>query len=790
MPAIRGLSSAEVAARRQQGKVNRPPSSPTKTVGQIVRDNLCTYFNLVFVVLALMLAAVGSWLNMGFLGVVFCNTVIGIGQQLRAKKTIDELTLVAARKVRCLRDGRWGQCLSEELVQDDVVEFYAGDQIVADAVVLAGSAQVNESLLTGEARPVPKTEGGELRSGSFLMAGHCTARLTRVGDESYASRLTAQAQADGHKVAKGEMMRSLDKLIKGIGLLLVPVGAALLWKQYGVLALDLRSSVESAVAALVGMIPEGLYLLTSVALALGMLRLARRRVLTQDMNCIETLARVDVLCVDKTGTITESAMEAGEPLPLADEPLEEILRSFYGAEEPDNDTGRALKAKFDRPGRRWPVTGRVPFNTAYKYSAKSFGEKGVYVVGAPDVLAGPRSEEFRALLDPLLARGCRVLLLARLDGPLPDPPAALPPERLHFLALLPVQNRIRASAPDTFAYFAGQGVAVKVISGDDPRAVSQVAKQAGIEGADRWVDAAALQDDAALGQAAGQYTIFGRVTPEQKRKLVHALQSGGHTVAMTGDGVNDVLALKDADCGIAMASGAQAASQVAQLVLLDSDFAALPHVVDEGRRVINNIQRSASLFLVKNIFSLLLSLVSLCLPLVYPFQPLQLSLLSAVTIGLPSFVLALEPNYELVRGKFLHNVLHAALPGGLTDFLLVFCAQGFAYAFGLSADALGTISTLLVLETGLIVLFRVCRPFNAVRWALWVGCAVLGLGGAVVLAPLLDLIPLDLGGVLVLAVLAALSMPVLQAMTGLVDGIWRAGRRLKERRAGRTCKSR
>ena len=358
------------------------------------------------------------------------------------------------------------------------------------------------------------------------------------------------------------------------------------------------------------------------------------------------------------------------------------------------------------------------------------------------------------------------------------------------MALLPVQNRIRASAPDTFAYFAGQGVAVKVISGDDPRAVSQVAKQAGIEGADRWVDAAALQDDAALEQAAGQYTVFGRVTPEQKRKLVHALQSGGHTVAMTGDGVNDVLALKDADCGIAMASGAQAASQVAQLVLLDSDFAALPHVVDEGRRVINNIQRSASLFLVKNIFSLLLSLVSLCLPLVYPFQPLQLSLLSAVTIGLPSFVLALEPNYELVRGKFLHNVLHAALPGGLTDFLLVFCAQGFAYAFGLSADALGTISTLLVLETGLIVLFRVCRPFNAVRWALWVGCAVLGLGGAVVLAPLLDLIPLDLGGVLVLAVLAALSMPVLQAMTGLVDGIWRAGRRLKERRAGRTCKSR
>lgn len=778
MATSNGLTSAEVEARRQQGKINRPPKSPTKTVGKIVRDNLCTYFNLVFVVLAIMLASVGSWLNMGFLGVVFCNTLIGIAQQLRAKKTIDELTLVSAHKVRCLRDGTWNLCLSEELVQDDVVEFGAGDQIVADAVVLDGSVQVNESLITGEARAVPKTAGGELRSGSFLMAGHCTARLTRVGEESYASKLTAAAQADGHKVAKGEMMRSLDKLIKAIGLGLVPVGILLFWKQHWVLAVDLRSAVESVVAALIGMIPEGLYLLTSVALAVGMLRLARRRVLTQDMNCIETLARVDVLCVDKTGTITESAMEADAPVPLGNAPLEDLLRSYYAAEEPDNDTGRALKARFGRQGHLWPVTGQIPFNTAYKYSAKSFGEKGVYVVGAPDVLAGPRAAEFRAQLAPLLAEGRRVLLLARYHKPLPDPPGPLDPDQLEFLALLPLQNRIRANAPKTFAYFAGQGVDIKVISGDDPQAVSHVAAQAGIAGAERWVDAATLRSEEALEEAAKRCTVFGRVTPEQKRKLVHALQKQGHTVAMTGDGVNDVLALKDADCGIAMASGAQAASQVAQLVLLDSDFAALPDVVAEGRRVINNIQRSASLFLVKNIFSLLLSLVALCLPLTYPFQPLQLSLLSAVTIGLPSFVLALEPNYELVRGKFLHNVLHAALPGGLTDFLLVFCAQGFAYAFDLSADALGTISTLLVLETGLIVLFGVCRPFNAMRWALWGSCTILGLGGAVIFAPWLELIPLDLGDTLVLVVLAALVLPVLHAATYTVDWFWKLGRRL------------
>ena len=774
-----GLSSAEVAARQQQGKTNRPPKSPTKTVGQIVRDNVCSYFNLVFVVLACMLASVGSWLNMGFLGVVFWNTLIGIVQQLRAKKTIDQLTLVSARKVRCLRDGTWTSCLSEDLVQDDVVAFGAGDQIIADAVVLEGSVQVNESLITGEARAVPKSPGGELRSGSFLMAGHCTARLTRVGEESYANRLTAAAQADGHKVAKGEMMRSLDKLIQAIGLGLIPVGAALFWKQHWVMAMDLRSSVESMVAALIGMIPEGLYLLTSVALAIGMLRLARRRVLTQDMNCIETLARVDVLCVDKTGTITESVMEADAPIPLADGPLEDILHSYYGAEEPDNDTGRALKARFGQGSGGWPVTGQIPFNTAYKYSAKSFGTHGVYVVGAPNVVAGTRSGEFRSQLTPLLAQGRRVLLLARYDGSLPDPPETLDPERLTFLALLPLQNRIRSSAPKTFAYFAEQGVAIKVISGDDPQAVSHVAAQAGIAGAQRWVDAATLPDDQALEQAAADCTVFGRVTPEQKRKLVHALQKQGHTVAMTGDGVNDVLALKDADCGIAMASGAQAASQVAQLVLLDSDFAALPNVVAEGRRVINNIQRSASLFLVKNIFSLLLSLVTLCLPLAYPFQPLQLSLISAVTIGLPSFVLALEPNYELVRGKFMHNVLHAALPGGLTDFLLVFCAQGFAYTFDLSADALGTISTLLVLETGLIVLFGVCHPFTPVRWALWGSCTILGLGGAVLFAPWLELIPLDLGATLVLAVLAALVLPVLHTVTGVVDRLWEAGRRLR-----------
>lgn len=766
MASITGLTAAEVEARRAAGQTNRPPQSQTRTTGEIVRDNICTYFNLVFLVLAVMLALVHSWLNMGFLGIVFWNTLIGIVQQLRAKKTIDKLTLVSARKVRCLRDGKWCAVLSDDLVKDDVVEFGAGDQIVADAVVVDGSAQANESLITGEARAVPKERGAELRSGSFLMAGRCTAQLTHVGAESYASKLTAEAQANGHKVARGEMMRSLDKLIKFIGLALIPIGVVLIWKQHWVLGLTMKETVDSTVAALIGMIPEGLYLLTSVALAVSMMRLARRKVLTRDMNCIETLARVDVLCVDKTGTITESTMQADDPLPLAENaPVSEILAAFYAGEQPDNDTGRALTARFGQGSTPWLAVRSIPFNTAYKYSAKDFGAHGCYVVGAPDVLAGSRAAEFADVLSPLLAQGRRVLLLAQYNTALPNPPAALDAAQLEFLALLPVQNRIRENAPKTFRYFAKQGVAVKVISGDDPQAVSHVAANAGIAGAERWVDAATLRSEKALAEAAETCTVFGRVTPEQKRQLVHALQRRGHTVAMTGDGVNDVLALKDADCGIAMASGAQAASQVAQLVLLDSDFAALPGVVAEGRRVINNIQRSASLFLVKNIFSFLLSIVALALPLAYPFQPLQLSLVTFATIGAPAFFLALEPNHELVRGRFLRNVLRAALPGGMTDFLLVFCVQGFGYAFDIPSEMVGTICTFVILCVGLQVLWGVCIPFTPLHWGIWGTMTVVGVGGAVLLARWLPLMRLNLGGTLVLVVMLALSAPTLAGLT-------------------------
>ena len=779
----RGLSAAQAAERAASGLSNRMTDDPVRSTGQIIRENVFTFFNLVFVVLAACLFAVGSWLNAGFLGVVVCNTVIGVAQQLRARAAIRKLTLLSAHKVRCVRGGRMLLLPAEELVRDDIVEFTAGEQICADAVVRTGQASANEALITGEAVPVAKRPGDKLRSGSFLTAGHCRAQLTHVGADSYANRLAAEAKAD-YRFPKGEMLRMLDKLIRGIGLALVPVGVVMFVKQYCFLDMTLRTAVEGTVASLVGMIPEGLYLLTSVALALGVLRLARRRVLAQDMNCIETLARVDVLCVDKTGTITENRMEAAAPRlldPGADLTyVTTVLRSIYADTEPDNATARALQRRFAGEGERWPRTGVVPFDSARKWSAASFGPRGSFVVGAPEFVAGPRLAELAPAMEPCVQGGGRVLVLARYDGR-PTPSASLDPARLTFLALLPIGNRIRAEAPATFRYFAEQGVAVKVISGDNPAAVSEIARRAGIPGAENYVDASTLRTDAQLADAAVRCTVFGRVAPDQKRTLVRALQDAGHTVAMTGDGVNDVLALKQADCGIAMASGAQAAGQVAQLVLLDSDFSALPDVVAEGRRVINNIQRSAALFLVKNIFSFALSMVTLFLAVPYPLQPIQLTLVSAVTIGIPSFVLALEPNHERVRGRFLSNVLRAALPGGLTDFVLVFAAQAAGTALGVSHAQMCTVASLVLLGGGLAVLWRVCCPFTPMHAALWGGMLILGAVGAVALGPWIGFAALDVRGWVLLAALWALTPWLLRLFTAGV----RAGQELWRARRGR-----
>ena len=780
-PAV-GLDRTQADQRLKGGWANVAVESPTKSEKEIIQGHVFTFFNLIFLVLAAALIAVGAYKDATFIFIAVANTAIGIVQEIRSKRTVDKLTLLASPRGAVIREGVELSLPTNHMVRDDIALFSAGDQISADAVVRAGAVSVNEAMITGEADPLEKKPGDKLRSGSFVVSGSCRAQLTAVGADSYAARLTLEAKKDV-KSGQSEMMASLTKLIRFIGIALIPMGATLFWKQYFVLELGMKQAVTATVAALIGMIPEGLYLLTSVALAVSMVRLAEKKTLAQDMNCIETLARVDVLCVDKTGTITEQKMTVRELVPLDEEKypielVEEAVGNLYGALGGDNDTGRAMAERFASTG--WAASATVPFTSANKYSAATFPDRGTFVAGAPEFVMGQWYENLRETVEPYSAKGYRVLLIAQYDAQ-PDPSAPLEGKRVMPMALALLANKIRPEAPETFNFFAQQGVAVKVISGDNPLTVAEVARKAGVENADAYVDAATLKSDADIAAAASQYTVFGRVTPGQKRKLVKALQKQGHTVAMTGDGVNDVLALKDADCGIAMASGSEAACHAAQLVLLNSNFACLPEVVAEGRRVINNIQRSASLFLVKNIFSFCLSLLTLVVDMPYPLVPIQLSLISSLTIGLPSFVLALEPNRSRVQGKFMTNVLRGAFPGGLTDLAIVLGLQAFTFAFGFSTQSLSTMATLCMAMVGMQVLWQVCKPFDWKRRSLWGGVAAALVFCVLFLRDFFSLSVLGLQEVLVLGVFWALCWPVMRAILTAFE----KGRRLFERLRGR-----
>lgn len=764
-----GLSPQEAELRTYSGWSNQVPSSVTRTEGEIILENCLTFFNLVFVVLAVILAlADSSIMNMTFLGVVVVNTIIGCFQEIRAKHAVDKLTLVAAQTVKTIRGGQAISLRSDLLVRDDIVEFCSGDQICADSVVRDGELQVNESLITGEADAILKKPGDTLKSGSFVIAGRARVQLTHVGADAFAAKLSAEAKANTH-AAKSEMMRSLDRLIQVVGFALIPVGVILFYQEFHVLNLGLTTSVESTVAALVGMIPEGLYLLTSVAMAASALKLTRRRVLVQDMNCIETLARVDVLCVDKTGTITEPKMEVENIVPLTANPperLEAILTALYGGREPENDTARAISELF--PGKSdWTCTKRIPFTSAAKWSGGIFADQGAFLAGAPEFILGSRYSEVQETVEAWSSAGYRVLLAAEYTG---DPvPGALDEAAITPLALILLTNRIRPEAPDTFAYFASQGVSIRVISGDNPTTVSDVARRAGIAGAEKAIDAGILETEEDFLSAVEAYTVFGRVTPDKKKMLIQALKKRNHTVAMTGDGVNDVLAMKEADCGIAMASGAQAASQVAQLVLLDSNFSAMPGIVGEGRRVINNIQRAATLFLVKNIFSLALSIISLFTNWPYPLAPLHLSVISGLTIGVPSFFLAMEPNYERVNGRFLAGVLRRAFPGGLTNIFVVLMAQAFMAVFDLPLEEVSTISTGILSIVGLLVLFQVCKPFDRFRKCIWWAMATALVICFTLLGTFLDLQTGSLASGLVMMTLLIMTPTVFFAIQRLFD---------------------
>ena len=699
---------------------NAPIEPPGKTVGEIIRSNIFTYFNMLFFLLAACVIAVGAVKEIMFLGVVIANIAIGIVQELRSKKTLDKLTLLTAPKGTVVRDGRERQIPTAEMVRDDVVVFSAGSQIFADAVVIDGECAANEALITGEADEIKKIPGSELLSGSFIVSGECRARLTHVGADSYANRLTLEAKA-ARPPQQSEIMRSLTRLVQIIGIAVIPLGILMAVKEIAWLGRSVQDGVVATVASLIGMIPEGLYLLTSMALAAGVVRLAQKKTLVHDMGCIETLARVDVLCVDKTGTVTENKMTVEDvallcPNRFVEDDIRLIMSDYVAAMSADNDTMAALRRYFTGEVKQ-KAEKALPFSSARKYGGVSFHEDETYLLGAPDILLGRDIVKYQQQIDSYSAKGCRVLLLALYDGSLDDEKPST--DLIMPLALILLSNKIREEAPDTFKYFAGQGVAIKVISGDNAMAVSEVAKRAGISGAEKYVDARTLQSDEDISAAVEEYTVFGRVTPDQKRRFVRALKARGHTVAMTGDGVNDVLALKEADCSIAMASGSDAARTVSSLVLLDSNFASMPVVVQEGRRSINNLQRSSALFLSKTIFSALIAVLFIFINYSYPFQPVQQTLISTLTIGTPSFILALEPNKERLRGKFILNVIRQSIPAALTMTANIVLLCALSEPLGLSNPDMSTLAVILTCLTGFIMLFKVSTPFNGLRGALF-----------------------------------------------------------------------
>lgn len=745
---IMGLTSEEVRERIDNGQTNHTDISTQKTVGQIVKSNLLTYFNLIFLILTVLLCIVGSFRNLTFLPVIIGNTVIGIFQELRAKKTLDKMSMLNAPHSIVVRDGEQQQIQSEELVKDDIIILSAGNQICADATVLSGSISVNEALLTGESDEIKKKSGDGLMSGSFVVSGQCYAKLDKVGNESYISKLTAQAKAMGDG-EQSEMIRYINKLVKWVGIIIIPVGIILFCQAYIMNGETFKKSVVSMVAAVLGMIPEGLYLLTTVALALSTIRLAKKQVLLHDMKSIETLARVDVLCVDKTGTITEPGMQVTELVisgrcgdaEMDKRAFAHLLADYSAVIEDNNATMEAIRAyvaknEIEKGSRTLLKT--QPFTSANKYSKVSFVE-GDYMLGAPEFIMKDRYEDISEEIEEYQSKGYRVLLMAEQSGSsaMADTENAADTDKsgqqapgvkgaadmassragmVSPIGYIVLSNPIRENAESTFTYFKEQGVAIKVISGDNPATVSEVAKRAGIDGAENYVDASTLESEKDITEAVDKYTVFGRVTPKQKQLIVRALQKQKHTVAMTGDGVNDILAMKDADCSIAMASGSEAAAQAAQTVLLDSDFGRMPYVVFEGRQVVNNIQRSASLFLVKNIFSLLMAIFSAIFAITYPLEPSQISLISMFTIGLPGFLLALEPNRDRIEGNFMVNVMLKALPAGLTDVLsvgaLVICGQ----VFNLPSEDIATAGTMLLAVVGFMIIIKISHPFNKMKY--------------------------------------------------------------------------
>lgn len=819
-----GLTNEQVQERIAEGKVNVNENPNTRTYKQIILENTLTFFNFLNIALLVLVLFVRSYKNSMFMGIILINTVIGIIQEIRAKKTIDKLAILTESKTVVLREGKKWSISTEKLVLDDLIFLKTGDQVPADVKVLEGTVEVNESLLTGESDNLSKSQGDELFSGSFVTSGEACCQVIHVGKDNYASQITSEAKE--FKRHNSELRNSLNAILKVISIIIVPLGAMLFYKQYMIVGDTLKDSVVNMVAAVLGMIPEGLVLLTSVALTLGSMVLATKKTLVQELYCIETLARVDTLCLDKTGTITEGTMkvedvqlydtaqttvvqhtakfdpETGEPVQNVSalkpevtvsaekengqiqetvnletvsqeerqklQEIDHIMGNMMSVLHDQNATADALRKRF--PSRNdLKLIHAIPFSSDRKYSGAVFEGRGTYLMGAAQFLFPEGNEELLEHCSSYAQEGYRILVLAHSEQ---ETKGTERPIGLEPLGLFLITDVIREEAPDTLAFFDSQGVDLKVISGDDPVTVSAIAKKAGLKNANHYIDATTIKTSEEMQRAVAECSVFGRVTPQQKKQMVQALQSQKHTVAMTGDGVNDVLALKEADCSIAMAAGSDAAKNIANVVLLDSNFGAMPHIVNQGRRVVNNIRSAASMFLIKTIFSVLLSLITIFFGDAYPFEPIQMSLISACAVGIPTFLLTQENNYNKIDHTFLRHVFMNAFPAAVTITGCVFTIMLVCQDVYHSNVMLNTACVLVTGWNYMSALRTVYSPLNTYRKVIIYGMQFAFFISAVVLQDLLTLGSLEFGMIILVFVLMTFSPILIETITEWIRRIY------------------
>lgn len=743
-----GLNNEQVKNRIDNNLVHNNATMKTKSIREIILSNTITLFNIINLILGCFILLTGSYKNLLFLGVAFCNTIISMYQEIRAKEIIDKLSIIASTKVNLIRSGKENSYSIDEIVLDDIIKYKLGNQVIVDSIIQEGSVEVDESFITGESNTIVKEKGDMLLSGSFIVSGNCLAKVEHIGNDNYTNRITKEAKYI--KKPNSVIMKTMHKIIKAISIVIIPLGILLFLQQMRLDGNTLNDSIINTVAAIIGMIPEGLILLTSTVLAVSSMRLAKKRVLVQEMYCIETLARVDTICLDKTGTITEGEMEVNRTINLNSNYDEtEILTAIAYYNNDDNATARAIKKKYSG-NTNYHLKKRISFSSKNKTSGMIFDE-GIYLLGAPEFLTDDKNI-LRMVEENSLHR---VLLLVHQNNNVP-------------VALILIDDKIRHNAKETLDYFKEQDVDVKIISGDNIHTIEKVAKRIGMDEI-KAIDMSKVGKEENLKKIVEKYNIFGRVSPSEKKDLILALKANGHIVAMTGDGVNDTLALKEADCSLAMANGSDAVKSTSQLVLLDSNFDAIPKIVNEGRRSINNLERSATLFLTKTIYATLLAIIFLFIPMNYPFQPIQLSLTNMVAIGIPSFILALEPNRDRIRGIFIINVIRKSIPAALTIIVNIVSIMIFSSMFHFSEDYISTMCIILVAFTGFLLLFKICYPFNYIRGIMYGSLIGIFIGSAVGLNKLFEFVLLTPVMFIFIGILCLLDIPLFKTLTHICE---------------------